>query len=55
MQQKVYSNIFSLGDVCLTRADEEKAIVPIHLMVGCLAHNLKILSDKNKDKSLALS
>ncbi len=39
----MFSNIFSLGDVCLTRAFEEKAIVPIHIMSSVLAANIQTL------------
>ena len=36
----VLSNIFSIGDVCKTPSDEEKAILPIHVMTSTLARNL---------------
>ena len=46
----VLSNIFSIGDVCKTPADEEKAILPIHNMTSVLARNLvNLISTKHFD------
>ena len=36
----VLSNFFSVGDVCKSPADEEKAILPIHVMTTILSRNL---------------
>ena len=35
--------IFSLGDVCLTRADEEKLVPPLYYFAPILANNLVAL------------
>ena len=35
-----FNNVFSLGDVCLTRADEEKTIPPLYVLAPILANNL---------------
>ena len=40
---RTFCNIFSLGDVCLTPAKEEKSVVPIKLMSKVLSHNLYTL------------
>jgi hypothetical protein len=46
----VLSNIFSIGDVCKTPSDEEKAILPIHIMTSVLARNLvNLISNKHFD------
>jgi hypothetical protein len=37
---KCYPHIFCVGDVSLTPADEDKAIVPIHLMTSLLSQNM---------------
>ncbi|TNV78795.1 hypothetical protein FGO68_gene804 [Halteria grandinella] len=42
-----FSNIFSLGDVCLTPSNEEKAIVPIHILSSFLSANLHSLITNN--------
>jgi len=46
------SHIFSIGDVALTPADEEKSIVPIYQMTGVLAHNLAVLAGNDPNKAL---
>jgi hypothetical protein len=45
---KVYSNIFSIGDVCLSRANEPKAVVPLYTYVPILVNNLKVLLSENE-------
>ena len=35
-----FNNIFSMGDVCLTRADEEKLVPPLYYFAPILANNL---------------
>ena len=49
---EVYSNIFCIGDVSLTPADEEKAILPIHIQTSVLVRNLRILINENHNASL---
>ena len=51
-QVSTYSNIFCLGDVALTPADEEKAIPPIQLMSKVLASNLVMLLCNDDSKPL---
>ena len=46
---KVFTNIFSLGDVCLTRANEEKSIVPINMLSSIVANNIVLLSKKQRE------
>ena len=38
------NNIFAIGDVCLTRINEAKSVIPINMMVDALASNIRILS-----------
>lgn len=42
---KTFPNVFALGDVCLTIADEEKSVLPINFMAKELAHNIRVLSE----------
>lgn len=42
-----FNNIFSVGDVCLTRADEEKNVPPLYILAPIVAHNLIALSKDN--------
>lgn len=49
-EPRTYSNIFCVGDVSLTPADEEKAIVPIHIMTSVLAKNLVALIKGTPEK-----
>eukprot|EP00350_Pseudokeronopsis_sp_OXSARD2_P001473 CAMPEP_0170565870 /NCGR_PEP_ID=MMETSP0211-20121228/79462_1 /TAXON_ID=311385 /ORGANISM="Pseudokeronopsis sp., Strain OXSARD2" /LENGTH=133 /DNA_ID=CAMNT_0010886859 /DNA_START=619 /DNA_END=1020 /DNA_ORIENTATION=+ len=37
---RFYRNIFSLGDVCLTSLNEEKAIYPLKEMAKIVVHNI---------------
>lgn len=49
---KVWNNIFCIGDVSLTPADEEKAIVPIHIQTSLLVRNLRIILMNGNNASL---
>lgn len=42
-----FNNIFSVGDVSLTRADEEKNVPPLYILAPIVAHNLIALSKDN--------
>lgn len=44
----MFPNIFCIGDICKTSLDEEKSIVPIHIMTSILSHNIKILIKNEK-------
>lgn len=39
-EEKVYANIFSLGDVCLTSVNEEKTIYPLKVCAEICAQNI---------------
>eukprot|EP00347_Sterkiella_histriomuscorum_P009521 403340890 len=39
----------SKSDVCLTRANEEKSVLPIHILSNILANNIMILSKKLRE------
>jgi hypothetical protein len=49
----VFENIFAVGDVCLTRADEEKAVFPLRICAGVASQNmLKIASGERRLNSI---
>lgn len=39
-QVNVYENIFAVGDVCLTRLNEEKTIIPLKECAKICANNI---------------
>jgi NADH dehydrogenase FAD-containing subunit len=41
---KIFSNIFAIGDCCLTRVNEEKTVLPAKLCADVAAENIKRLS-----------
>ncbi len=48
-QNKVYENIFSIGDVCLTSVNEEKSIYPLKVCLEVCAKNIiKVASGVNR-------
>mmetsp|Transcript_44388 Transcript_44388/g.43056 ORF Transcript_44388/g.43056 Transcript_44388/m.43056 type:complete len:81 (-) Transcript_44388:365-607(-) len=42
-ETKIYRNIFSLGDVCLTNLNEEKTIYPLKEMAKTVIKNILAL------------
>ena len=48
--KKVYNNIFSVGDCCLTKANEEKTVVPAKTCAEICANNIKSLTEGNANK-----
>lgn len=46
-EKKVYNNIFSYGDVCLTSTNEEKSIMPIAMNTGIVASNIAKVASGN--------
>jgi hypothetical protein len=45
---KDYSNIFALGDCCLTYVNEEKTVTPIKICAEILANNICTLANHGK-------
>jgi len=39
--KKVFENIYSVGDCCLTRLNEEKTVVPAKACAEICAYNIK--------------
>ena len=47
---QVYNNIFSLGDVNLSRLNEEKAIIPLKFSVDILGNNILCMANDRFDR-----
>lgn len=48
--KRVFTNIFALGDIAITKCNEEKAVIPINTMAPALAQNIMTLS-LNEDET----
>jgi len=42
----MFTNIFSIGDVCLASVNEEKSVVSLYTFSEIVAHNIKLLSSQ---------